>query len=107
MSLAGFPLLGALEVPELLSGVGNHYLYYGLCALFFTLCGLGCGFFIWRKGYMQTLDTELEVKRTEEELKRMRVDLGAEERELRPEDESKELDQILDDHAGEQADPSS
>lgn len=101
MSWSGIPLLSALEVPDVFSGEGNHYLYYALCALFFTLCGLGCGFFIWRKGYMQTLDTELEVKRTEEDLKRMREDLSAEERELRPEGDSAELDRILDERAAE------
>ena len=88
--------LSAVDMPDVLPGEGgNDYLYYGLCALFFTLCGLAAGFFIWRKGHMQTLDAEQEVKRTGEELALMRDDLSAEEKEIRPSEESKERDERL------------
>lgn len=55
------------------------WLYYGLCAVFFLLCGLVTGFFVWRKGHMQTLDAEAEVERTAEELTRLRGDFESEE----------------------------
>lgn len=64
--------------PEIESWLDQDGLYYGASALVFTLAGLICGYFIWRKGYMQTLDAEAEVTRTVEELSRLQKDLCAE-----------------------------
>lgn len=61
----------------------ESFIYYALCGIFFVLCGLACGYFIWRKGHMQMLDAELVVKHTEEELEAVGSDLQLEERELR------------------------
>lgn len=74
--------LFAATTPELRSMIPTDtegWLYYGLCAVFFLLCGLITGFFVWRKGHMQTLDAEAEVERTAEELTRLRGDLESEE----------------------------
>ena len=57
-------------------------IYFAICGIFFVLCGLACGYFIWRKGHMQMLDAELEVKRTENELEAAKEDLQLEEREV-------------------------
>ena len=57
--------------------------YYALCGIFFVLCGLACGYFIWRKGHMQMHDVELEVERTRDELEAVGGDLKLEEGELR------------------------
>ena len=66
-------LVLSIAIPE-----GSEWIYYGVCGLFFLLCGLVCGYFIWRKGYLQTLDAELEVRRTEDELENLRHDLSLE-----------------------------
>ena len=71
------------------------WVYYAICALFFLLCGLFCGYFVWRKGHMQTLDAEFEVKRTEDELMALRHDLSLEEKELRPADDGEAIDELL------------
>lgn len=52
--------------------------YYAVSALAFLLAGLICGYFIWRKGHMQTLDAESEVRRAAEDLARLKEDLDAE-----------------------------
>lgn len=57
--------------------------YYLTCALLFTVCGLIVGYFIWRKGHMQTLDAESEILRTAQELSQLRGDLDSEEQLLR------------------------
>lgn len=82
-----FPLL-AFAAP----GGENAWVYYVVCALFFVLCGLACGYFIWRKGNMQMQDAELEVKRTAEELQALQDDLREEERGIRLESESSEVE---------------
>jgi F0F1-type ATP synthase membrane subunit b/b' len=56
--------------------------YYAACAFLFLLLGLVLGYFIWKKGHMQMLDAEAEVRRTREELARLKEDLKAEENEL-------------------------
>lgn len=53
--------------------------YYLSCALLFTVCGMIVGYFIWRKGHMQTLDAESEIRRTEQELSLLRNELNTEE----------------------------
>lgn len=77
---AAGPLPGGLE--KAVEGQGS-LIYYAFCGIFFVLCGLACGYIIWRKGHLQMLDAELEVKRTEEELDAFQGDLQLEERELR------------------------
>ena len=67
ISLPGFD---GLEVDEIW--------YYPACAFAFFLVGLILGYFIWRKGHMQTHDAEAEVRRTKEELARLREDLKVE-----------------------------
>ena len=56
--------------------------YYLLSGLFFISCGLVTGYIIWRKGHMQTLDVESEVRDTTIELIKLRKDLMLEEEEL-------------------------
>ncbi len=56
--------------------------YYVVSALAFALAGLICGYFIWRKGHMQTFDAEAEVRRAAEDLERLKEDLEAEEKAL-------------------------
>jgi hypothetical protein len=56
--------------------------YYAACGFLFLLLGLILGYFIWKKGHMQMLDAEAEVRRTREELARLTEDLKAEENEL-------------------------
>ncbi len=56
--------------------------YYAASAFLFLLLGLVLGYFIWKKGHMQMLDAEAEVRRTREELARLKEDLKAEENEL-------------------------
>jgi len=71
------------------------WLYYVLCALFFTICGIACGYFIWRKGHMQMLDAESEVTRAAGELEDLRSDLGREEEILREDGVGEEIDHVL------------
>jgi len=68
--------LGGFELPAWLS---DRVWYYVVCAVIFTLAGLISGYFIWRKGSMQTHDAEAEIQRTGEELKRLTEDLKIEE----------------------------
>ena len=56
--------------------------YYAACAFVFLLFGMVLGYFIWRKGHMQMLDAEAEVRRTKAELARLKEDLNAEQGEL-------------------------
>ena len=70
-------VLATLAIPE-----GAEWIYYVVSGLFFLICGVICGYFIWRKGYLQTLDAELEVRRTEDELQNLRHDLSLEEEEI-------------------------
>ncbi len=79
----------------LIDGEAGGVAYFVICALFFTACGLVCGYFIWRKGHMQTQDAELEIKRTEEELQALRLDLSEEEKGIRFEGESAEIEKLV------------
>jgi hypothetical protein len=67
---------GGFELPAWLS---DRVWYYVGCAVIFTLAGLITGYFIWRKGSMQTHDAEAEIQRTGEELRRLAEDLRIEE----------------------------
>ena len=69
--------------------------YYAICALFFLLCGLFCGYLIWRKGSLQTQDAESEVVRTAEELEDLREDLRNEENLLRTGEEDAEVEKAV------------
>lgn len=70
----------AAESP--LSNLDNPWLYYTFCALVFVIAGIVCGYFIWRKGFMQTLDAETEIEKTKRELESLREDVEREESEL-------------------------
>jgi hypothetical protein len=56
--------------------------YYVGCAALFLFLGFVLGYFIWKKGHMQMLEAEAEVRRTREALARLTEDLKAEESEL-------------------------
>lgn len=73
----------------------NSWIYYVICAVFFTLCGLASGYFVWRKGNMQMHDAELEVARTNQDLHNLQSDLREEEKGLRLESENKEVEEIV------------
>ena len=78
-----------------LPGGESGWAYYVICALFFTLCGLTCGYFVWRKGNMQMQDAELEVKRTAEELQALQEDLSEEEKGIRLDGEGSEVEKVV------------
>lgn len=75
--IANREMFVALALPE-----GTEWIYYAASGLFFLISGVVCGYFIWRKGYLQTLDAELEVRRTEDELQNLRHDLSLEDEEI-------------------------
>ncbi|MEM6280160.1 MAG: hypothetical protein AAF733_11815 [Verrucomicrobiota bacterium] len=85
--------LPILAMEALTEDVG--WVYYVVCAAFFTICGLASGYFIWRKGNMQMHDAELEVRRTTEELHVLREDLREEELGIRVESEETEIQKIV------------
>lgn len=84
-----------LRLPELLPQTEEEWLYLVACAAFFTICGLACGYFVWRKGHMQTLDAEMEVMRTENDLRTLREDLGEEERQVRGGEDAELVEEVL------------
>jgi hypothetical protein len=66
------------------------WVYYVICAILFTIAGMICGYFIWKRGHMQMLDAEIEVKLTASELTALREDTQLEEKELIEKRESPE-----------------
>ena len=54
------------------------WLYYAVVASIFLFSGIICGYFIWRKGHMQTMDAEMEVQLNESELKSHTADFEKE-----------------------------
>lgn len=80
LPFSGDPSL-AMELP--LSELDNPWLYYTFCGLVFILAGVVCGYFIWRKGLMQTLDAEMEIEKTRQELQALREDVEKEEQNLK------------------------
>jgi hypothetical protein len=80
MSLA--LLAASIPLPGLEGVSVDGRWYYAACAFLFLLLGLVLGYFIWKKGHMQMLDAEAEVRRTREELARLKEDLKAEANEL-------------------------
>ena len=71
------------------------WVYYAVCALFFLLMGLFCGFLIWRRGNLQTLDAESEVKKASQDLQDLREDLRTEESVLRTDEEGEEGERAI------------
>jgi hypothetical protein len=63
--------------------------YLAICALFFMTLGLVTGYFIWRKGHLQTLDAEAEIRKTGDDLVLLRDDMQLEILELGPDPEGK------------------
>lgn len=86
-------VLGAVD--SILPSADSGWAYYVLCGAFFLLSGLACGYFIWKKGHMQMLDAESEVQRTAGDLDALKQDLRLEERELRADSESSEIDRVI------------
>lgn len=80
-SPGGFPL------PD---GGLDGWPYLAVCAAFFLTLGIVTGYFIWRKGHLQTIDAEAEIRKTGEDLAHLREDLQLEILELgsHPEKES-------------------
>ncbi len=67
------------------------WLYYAVSASVFLFMGVVCGYFIWRKGHMQTMDAEMEVQLNESELKSHTEEF---EKEVRNLDGGKEGDRV-------------
>lgn len=65
-----------------------EWIYYLVCVVVFLLMGLLCGYLVWRKGHLQTLDAESEVARASRDLRKLREDLRIEENVLRTEEEA-------------------
>ena len=71
------------------------WLYYAVCAGVFALTGFIAGYFIWRKGNMQTLDAEMEIQLNESELKNLSSDLEKDGKKLDPVETGDPLDTLL------------
>lgn len=81
---------------ELSLPLGEYgWLYYAVCAILFTLAGLICGYFIWRKGNMQTVDAEMEIQLNESELKNSTSDFENESEMLAPDQEEDRVGDLL------------
>lgn len=74
--------LSVLEIPSLGEGRSGALLYLALSAFGFALLGFVVGYFIWRKGDVQTLDAEIEVHRSAVDLDSLREELQREKAEL-------------------------
>lgn len=88
---AQIPLLAELSPPGGFSfpdGDLSGWTYLAVCALFFLALGMVTGYFIWRKGQLQSIDAEVEVRKTGEDLANLREDLQLEILELGPEREA-------------------
>jgi len=89
-------LLAELSPPggiSFLDGELTGWPYLAICALFFMTLGLVTGYFIWRKGQLQTIDAEAEIRKTGDDLVLLREDLQLEILELGPEPEVKKPEQ--------------
>ena len=88
---AQIPLLAELSPPGAFSfpdGELSGWPYLVVCAVFFLTLGVVAGYFIWRKGNLQTLDAEAEIRKTGEDLANLREDLQLEILELGPDREA-------------------
>jgi len=84
------PMLAELSLPDSLSFPDKDlsgWPYLAVCAVFFMTLGIVTGYFIWRKGHLQTIDAEAEIRKTGEDLAHLREDLQLEILELGPEPE--------------------
>lgn len=61
----------------------NGWIYYTICAALFLFLGLALGYFIWRRGLLQTFELQQEVRRAEQELENIKEEVAADEKELR------------------------
>lgn len=62
---------------------GGGWIYYMICAAVFLFLGLAMGYFIWRRGLLQTYELQQEVRRAEQELENIKDEVAADEKELR------------------------
>lgn len=79
--------LGEWSLPDgfsFLEGELNGWPYLITCVVLFVTLGIVTGYFIWKKGYLQTIDAETEIRKTVEELARVREDVKLETLELVP-----------------------
>lgn len=76
---------GGFPLPD---GGLDGWPYLAVCAAFFLTLGIVTGYFIWRKGHLQTIDAEAEIRKTGEDLAHLREDLQLEILELGPEREA-------------------
>ena len=80
--MTSVPPLELLDGPD-----GKGILYYVACALLFILIGLGCGYLIWKRGVVQTIDLEADNNLSKRALERL-------------DDEMREENRILDKSSG-------
>jgi sensor histidine kinase YesM len=62
---------------------GSGWIYYMICSVVFLFLGLAMGYFIWRRGLLQTYELQQEVRRAEQELENIKDEVAADEKELR------------------------
>ena len=86
------PFLAELSFPGGMSflekGELSGWPHLVACAAVFMTLGIVIGYFIWRKGQLQTIDVETEARKTGEDLAALREDLELENLELRGEEVS-------------------
>lgn len=81
------PPLAELSPPgrmPLLEGELSGWPHLIACAAIFVTLGIVTGYFIWRKGQLQTIDVETEIRKTGDDLAALREDLELENLELGP-----------------------
>ena len=81
------PPLAELSPPgrmPLLEGELSGWPHLIACAAIFVTLGIVTGYFIWRKGQLQTIDVETEIRKTGDDLAARREDLELENLELGP-----------------------
>lgn len=86
-SLAELSLPGGMSFLE---GELSGWPHFVACTAAFTAMGIVIGYFIWRKGQLQTIDVETECRKTREDLVALREDLELENLELDPEEKTVE-----------------
>jgi hypothetical protein len=80
-------LIAELSPPGGISFLGGDlsgWPYLAICAVFFMTLGIVTGYFIWRKGHLQTIDAEAEIRKAGDDLAHLRDDLQLEILELGP-----------------------
>lgn len=71
-------LLSALSLPDWGALDWGDIAYYAGCGFAFFTIGFATGYFIWRRGHMQLIDAENEVKNAADQLNRLQDDLKLE-----------------------------